>query len=236
MLRLLMTSAFLTLPLCAAAAGSPAFFAPAAPTVMSAPAEVARLESEVRRFPALPQPGTPAGAPARTPQQQSALSAEPGSVVILVSSSMPPESLRAIARDARRLGVGLALSGLPVKVRRPDRADAALAQGDAALGTPFVADKAELARFMKPVLEESAHAGVAPMVWHAVRDALPEEPAVPAMVFFESDVIELFPGDVRPLYWAALAAKRAQTESVRRRAAEMIRAAGLEDEARRLLP
>ncbi|WP_443743988.1 hypothetical protein [Sutterella sp.] len=235
MLRLLMTSAFLTLPLCAAAAGSPAFFAPTAPSVMSAPAEVARLESEVRRFPALPQPGTPAGDPARTPRAP-ALSAEPGSVVILVSSSMPPESLRAIARDARRLGVGLALSGLPVKVRRPDRADAALAQGDAALGTPFVADKAELARFMKPVLEEGAHAGVAPMVWHAVRDALPEEPAVPAMVFFESDVIELFPGDVRPLYWAALAAKRAQTESVRRRAAEMIRAAGLEDEARRLLP
>ena len=156
--------------------------------------------------------------------------------MILVSSSIPPESLRMIARDARRLGVGLALSGLPVKVRRPDEADAALARGDARLGTPFVADKTELARFMKPVLEEGAYAGAAPMVWHAVRDALPEEPAVPAMVFFASGVIEVFPGDVRPLYAAALAAERAQTEDVRRRAADLIRAAGLEDEARRLLP
>lgn len=231
MLRLSLTSAFLTLPLCAAVAQPPAFFTPAAPSVMSAAAEVPRQQSEVRR----PAAALRADANARD-RRAPELSAEPGSVVILVSSSIPPESLRMIARDARRLGVGLALSGIPVKVRRPDQADAALARGDADLGTPFVADKAELVRFMKPVLEEGAYAGAAPMVWHAVRDALPQEPAVPALVFFESNVIEVFPGDVRPLYAAALAAKRAQTEDVRRRAAELIRAAGLEDEARRLLP
>lgn len=231
MLRILLSSAFLALPFCAASAAPSAFFSPAAPSVMSSSAELARQQNEVRRPLAAPEVDAHART-ARTPE----LSAEPGSVAILVSSSIPPESLRAIARDARRLGVGLALSGIPVKVRRPDEADAALARGDADLGTPFVADKAELARFMKPVLEEGAYAGAAPMVWHAVRDALPHEPAVPALVFFESDVIEVFPGDVRPLYAAALAAKRAQTESVRRRAAELIRAAGLEDEAGRLAP
>lgn len=230
MLRLSLTSVFLTLPLCAAAAQPPAFFTPAAPSVMSAATELPRQQNEVR-----PAAAPRADAHARG-RRAPELSAEPGSVVILVSSSIPPESLRMIARDARRLGVGLALSGIPVKVRRPDQADAALARGDADLGTPFVADKAELARFMKPVLEEGAYAGAAPMVWHAVRDALPQEPAVPALVFFESNAIEVFPGDVRPLYAAALAAKRAQTEDVRRRAAELIRAAGLEDEARRLLP
>ena len=233
MLRLLFTSVLAALPLCAAAAEPPAFFTPAAPSVMS---EVPRLQNEVRRGGAPDDVTALQARTGRPAEHAPALSAEPGSVVILVSSSIPPESLRMIARDARRLGVGLALSGLPVKVRRPDQADAALARGDARLGTPFVADKTELARFMKPVLEEGAYAGAAPMVWHAVRDALPEEPAVPAMVFFASGVIEVFPGDVRPLYWAALAAQRAQTEDVRRRAADLIRAAGLEDEARRLLP
>ena len=41
----------------------------------------------------------------------SALTPEPGSIVILAASSIPETSLRAIARDAARLGIPLALSG-----------------------------------------------------------------------------------------------------------------------------
>lgn len=158
------------------------------------------------------------------------LSTEAGSAVMLVATSIPEASLRAIARDAARLGVALAFSGLPVRARteaalrrlsseRPDRPP-----------SPLVIDREAFSRTAKLLSNTGALAGVAPGVWHAVRDALADEPAVPALALFGSGAIEVFPGDALPREALARAAREALDPEVRAAAAERLSRAAQADQ------
>lgn len=168
------------------------------------------------------------------PRRDGALTPEPGSIVILAASSIPEASLRALALDAGRLGIPLALSGLPVKARTPQAIAAAQKRGDVKKSSPFVIDREAVARLSRLLNDAGAAAGSSPAVWHAVRDSLPEEPAVPALVLFGETAIEVFPGDMRPLRALLLASARARTPEIRSLASERLKRAGLFDEARRL--
>lgn len=168
------------------------------------------------------------------PRHDGALTPEPGSIVILAASSIPETSLRALALDAARLGIPLALSGLPVKARTPAAIAAAEKEGNVKKSSPFVIDREAILRLSRILNEAGAAAGSSPAVWHAVRDALPEEPAVPALVLFGETAIEVFPGDMRPLRALLLASARARTPEIRSLASEKLKRAGLFDEARRL--
>ena len=162
------------------------------------------------------------------------LTPEPGSIVILAASSIPEASLRAIARDAERLGIPLALSGLPVKARREEAIAAAEKRGDAKGASPFVIDREKTLALSRLLNDCGASAAAAPGVWHAVRDRLDSEPAVPALVLFGTDSIEVFPGDMRPLKALFLASVRAKSPEIRSLAKERLKRRGLFEEARSL--
>lgn len=195
-------------------------------------------EVEVLPFPPL---GTPAGAGfpglpegISGDDGDSALTPEPGSIVILAASSIPEASLRAIARDAARLGIPLALSGLPVKARREEAIAAAEKRGDAKGASPFVIDREKTLALSRLLNDCGASAAAAPGVWHAVRDRLEAEPAVPALVLFGTDSIEIFPGDMRPLKALFLASQRARSPEIRSLAKERLKRRGVFEEARSL--
>ncbi len=164
----------------------------------------------------------------------SALTPEPGSILILAASSIPEASLRAIARDAARLGIPLALSGLPVKARRAEAIAAAEKRGDAKGASPFVIDREKTLALSRLLNDCGASAAAAPGVWHAVRDRLDAEPAVPALVLFGTDSIEIFPGDMRPLKALFLASQRAHSPEIRSLAKERLKLRGVFEEARSL--
>ena len=164
----------------------------------------------------------------------SSLTPEPGSIVILAASSIPESSLRAIAKDAARLGIPLALSGLPVKARREEAIAAAEKRGDAKGASPFEIDREKTLALSRLLNDCGASAAAAPGVWHAVRDHLDSEPAVPALVLFGTDSIEVFPGDMRPLKALFLASVRAKSPEIRSLAKERLKRRGLFEEARSL--
>ncbi len=164
----------------------------------------------------------------------SSLTPEPGSIVILAASSIPDASLRAIAKDAARLGIPLALSGLPVKARRGEAIAAAEKRSDAKGASPFVIDREKTLALSRLLNECGASAAAAPGVWHAVRDRFDSDPAVPALVLFGTDLIEVFPGDMRPLKALYLASERAKSPEIRSLAKERLKRRGLFEEARSL--
>lgn len=172
---------------------------------------------------------------------EASLSTDPGTVVILVATSLPEAPLKALAAQAARLHIALAFSSLPVYARTEEDLRAIESRtggphrasknnGEILPVGPFKVDNAALQALGNLLVPTGVLAGTSPEVWHAVRDALPDEPPVPALVLFGRQAIEVFPGDLTPLELLTLAAERAQYPEIRALAkARLARLADLAD-------
>lgn len=134
----------------------------------------------------------------------------------------PPASADAAA--AARLFAPLVRAGASIEVDpiRWRRAAAALARGEAA-GS------------VRPLTEAPGAAEEAPSPAHPAPhryDLIP----TPSLVFLSDEAVEVFPGDVRPLYALAWAAKHAEAPSIRRAAANRLAKRGFSEAADRLVP
>ena len=141
---------------------------------------------------------------------------------MLVTLALPASSLDAIAGDAAKLGIPLVLQGLPVTVDR--RRDAARVDFE----------RAE--RLMKPRVEMGAGFEIDPRPFEAVEKAVQGRAPLPLLLCEGTQSAEAFPGDVRPLYASALAARRAKSPEIRRGVEALLARSGLAEEARRILP
>lgn len=166
---------------------------------------------------------------------EASLSSDPGSVVILVATSLPEPSLKALGAQAAQLHIALAFSSLPLYARSADELRAIESPLEARARTPkdsaemlpagpFKVDNTALRALGDLLNPTGVLAGTSPEVWHAVRDALPEEPPVPALVLFGHQAIEVFPGDLPPVEMLAIAAERAQYQEIRALAQARLRA------------
>ncbi|MDO5531899.1 hypothetical protein [Sutterella sp.] len=149
-------------------------------------------------------------------------SADPGSVVMLMATSVPKANREVIARTMGRLGIPLVLSGLPVLVRTPEARAKAIRENRPMESGPFMLDKKAWAAITQTAARTRSNWTVSSEVWHAVRDRMDREPPVPALVIFGERTVEVFPGDVKPRALLELAAQDGNAKDVRRIAAERL--------------
>ena len=168
---------------------------------------------------------------------------------VLVSLSIPDEALKAIAKDAAALGIPLLLRGLPVK-----RAPESTAQ---AKNTPKL-DHAELTKRISLLVALGASVSVDPNRWRSVEQVLQRQQTsdpssrvvpVPSLVLslgalqvpeaqgherpadsvVEPQVLEVFPGEVRPSYALAYATENARSVRLREAVQRFLAEKGLSD-------
>lgn len=180
-------------------------------------------------------------------------------ITLFLSTSMPEASLLAIAEEAAALGIPLVFSSLPMKPEPLWRArEEAIAAGLPWRGPwkpPASADAEAAARIFAPLVQAGASIEVDPIRWRRAAAALARGEAAagstqplteaphrydliptPSLVFLSDQAVEVFPGDVRPLYALAWTAKHAEAPSIRRAAAKRLAERGFSEAADRLVP
>lgn len=204
----------------------------------------------------LSAPGASASEPAAGTRRFAPLEDDAGiELCLFLSTSVPEASLRAIAEEAAALGLPLVFSSLPMKPEPLWRArQEALAAGLEWKGPwrpPASVDAGAVARLLAPLAQAGAAIEIDPLRWRLAERALRAASApgsadtrsggagllpVPALVLFSPQAIEVFPGDVRPLYAMSYARLHAETPALRRAVERRLAKRGLLEAAERLVP